>query len=443
MEEYIIKLEQENLNLPKVRKKALIITYYWPPAGGPGVQRWLKFVKYLRDYDVEPIVYVPENPSYPIIDESFLDEIPEGIEVIKQSINEPYKLAGKFSAKSTTISKGIIKDSKRQSFKEKLMLFVRGNFFIPDARKAWVKPSVGFLMNYLSENGIDTIITTVPPHSLHLIGLQLKNKLNCKWIVDFRDPWTTIGYHKKLKLLPFTKSKHKRLEARVLNTADQIVVTSPTTMSEFEVITNKPIEVITNGYDVNSVNDFEMDKKFTLAHIGSLLSERNPEILWKVLSDIARDDKVFQSQFQLNLVGAVSNEILEALEVYDLSQFVNLVGYVSHEEAIKYQKQSQVLLLIEIDSEDTKCIIPGKLFEYMASNRPILAIGPEGSDIESVLTSTNTGTLYTYDAYQELRDKILGYFEAFRKGKLKSHAVGLQQYSRKMLTKKLAGIIHN
>ena len=425
-------------------KKALIIAYYWPPAGGPGVQRWLKFVKYLRDFDVEPIVYVPENPSYPINDNSFVDEIPEGIKVIKQPIKEPYKLASKFSkGDSNTISKGIIKNSSKQSLKEKLMLFIRGNFFIPDARIGWVKPSVQFLNKYIRENGIEVVITTGPPHSLHLIALKLKNKLAFNWIADFRDPWTTIGYHKKLKLLPMAKLKHKNLERKVLTTADQIIVTSPTTKTEFKRITDTPIEVITNGYDVNSVNEFEPDKKFTIAHIGSLLSERNPEVLWKALGDISRDDKVFQSQFQLNLVGAVSNEILQAIERHELFQFVNLVGYVSHEEAIRHQKQSQVLLLVEIDSEETKCIIPGKLFEYMASNRPILAIGPEGSDIEAIITKTNTGAFFTYEQYNEIKDKILTYFQSFRKGQLQSHAVGLQQYSRKSLTKKLAGIIHN
>ena len=425
-------------------KKALIIAYYWPPAGGPGVQRWLKFVKYLRDFDVEPIVYVPENPSYPINDDSFVNEIPEGLKVIKQPIKEPYKLASKSSkGDSNTISKGIIKNSSKQSLKEKLMLFIRGNFFIPDARIGWVKPSVQFLNKYIRENGIEVVITTGPPHSLHLIALKLKNKLAFNWIADFRDPWTTIGYHKKLKLLPMAKLKHKNLERKVLTTADQIIVTSPTTKTEFKRITDTPIEVITNGYDVNSVNEFEPDKKFTIAHIGSLLSERNPEVLWKALGDISRDDKVFQSQFQLNLVGAVSNEILQAIERHELFQFVNLVGYVSHEEAIRHQKQSQVLLLVEIDSEETKCIIPGKLFEYMASNRPILAIGPEGSDIEAIITKTNTGAFFTYEQYNEIKDKILTYFQAFRKGQLQSHAVGLQQYSRKSLTKKLAGIIHN
>ena len=183
-------------------QKVLIITYYWPPAGGPGVQRWLKFVKYLPQFGIEPIVYCPDNPSYPIIDKSLIDEIPEGIKVIKQPIKEPYRFAQLLSKKrSKTISSGIIPDKAKQTFTDRFLLFIRGNFFIPDARKAWVKPSVQFLSNYIKNEGISTIITTGPPHSLHLIGFQLKQKLKINWIADFRDPWTTIGYHRSLKLL--------------------------------------------------------------------------------------------------------------------------------------------------------------------------------------------------------------------------------------------------
>ncbi len=209
------------------KKKALIITYYWPPAGGPGVQRWLKFVKYLPDFNIEPIVFIPENPSYPLLDESLNTEVSRDVIIIKQPIKEPYKLAGLFSKKSSkTISKGIISEEKKQSFIEKVLLYVRGNYFIPDARKSWVKPSVEFLSEYIQKKQINTIITTGPPHSLHLIGLQLKERLGVKWVADFRDPWTTIGYHKQLRLTKSSKAKHKALEKQVLTTADQIIVTS-------------------------------------------------------------------------------------------------------------------------------------------------------------------------------------------------------------------------
>ncbi|RLD28613.1 MAG: glycosyl transferase family 1 [Bacteroidetes bacterium] len=425
-----------------MQKKALIITYYWPPAGGPGVQRWLKFVKYLPDFNVEPIVYIPENPNYPLIDESLVNEIPKDITILKQPIKEPYVLAGVFSKQSSqAISKGIIPKRKKQSLIEKLLLYIRGNFFIPDARKNWIKPSVKYLSKYISENNIEAIITTGPPHSLHLIGLELKQKLGVKWLADFRDPWTSIAYHKQLKLTKSSLKKHKQLEKQVLQEADQIIVTSFRTEKEFEKITNKPITVITNGYDSEQIENVSLDSKFSLAHIGSLLSERNPEVLWKVLSDIVRDDKVFQSQFQLNLVGTISNEILESLEKHGLFQFVNLVGYVSHKKAIAHQRKSQLLLLIEIDSEDTKSIIPGKLFEYMVSNRPIIALGPDDSDVEQIIKETNTGSYINYSDYNKLKAVILESYKAFSNNNLQSQPIGLQQYSRKELTKKLSELI--
>jgi len=425
-----------------MNRKVLIITYYWPPAGGPGVQRWLKFVKYLPEFGVEPIVYIPENPSYPIEDDTLESEIPKDVTILKQPIKEPYKKAGLLSKKDTqTISKGIIHKPQSQSFVEKLMLFVRGNFFIPDARKNWIKPSVDFLSKYISANNIDTVISTGPPHSLHLIGLSLKEKLKIRWIADFRDPWTTIGYHKKLKLLPWAKQKHLKLEGKVLNSADQIIVTGNRTKKEFLEKTNQPISVITNGYDVEDYGETKLDKQFSLAHIGSLLSERNPTFLWGVLQELIKEDKVFDSHFRLNLVGVVSKEILQSIEVYGLSHYVSVRGYVPHSEAVKYQKQSQVLLLVEIDSEETKCIVPGKLFEYMVSNRPILALGPTQSDVEDIIKSTNTGMYFNYEDKAALKDALKSYFKAFMKGKLQSHPIGLQKYSRKQLTKKLSEII--
>lgn len=424
------------------KKKVLIITYYWPPAGGPGVQRWLKFVKYLPDFNIDPIVFIPENPNYPLVDESLVLEVAFNTRIVKQPIVEPYKLAGLFSKKSSkTISKGIISESKKQTIIEKLMLFIRGNFFIPDARVGWVKPSVNFLSSFIERENIETIITTGPPHSLHLIGLQLKENFNLQWIADFRDPWTTIGYHKQLRLLKSSEVKHKAFEKQVLNTADQIIVTSFTTKKEFSQITEKPIEVITNGYD-NQLNiEAALDKKFTLSHIGSLLSKRNPELLWKVLSDLIHEDDGFKNDFQLNFVGAVSENILETLMEFGLRKYVNNVGYVSHKEAVKCQKKSQILLLIEIDSEDTKCIIPGKLFEYMVSGRPIIALGPKDSDVEKIVKETNTGNYFYYEDYDSLKRIILEHYNAFQNGTLQSYPIGLQKYHRKALTQSLSKLL--
>ena len=426
----------------KVPKKTLIITYYWPPAGGPGVQRWLKFVKYLPEFNIDPVVFIPENPNYPIIDESLTSEVSKDITIINHPIKEPYKWAGFFSnTSSKTISKGIISDEKEQSFIEKAMLYVRGNFFIPDARIGWVKPSVSFLLDYIKKEGIETIITTGPPHSVHLIGLQIKQKLGVKWLADFRDPWTTIGYHKQLRLTSASKAKHKLLEKEVLNASDQIIVTSFVTKKEFQGFTNKSIEVITNGYDDEATVEFQMDTKFTLSHIGSLLSKRNPEILWRVLSELVRDNESFSKDFQLNFIGSISEKVLKSIKKYNLSNYIHEVGYVSHQEAIIYQKKSQLLLLIEIDSEDTKCIIPGKLFEYMISNRPIVAMGPKGSDVEKIIKETNTGDYFNYSDYESLKRIILEHYKAFQNKTLQSHPIGLQKYHRKALTKSLANLL--
>jgi hypothetical protein len=424
--------------------KVLIICYYWPPAGGPGVQRWLKFVKYLPDFGIEPIVYCPENPNYPIVDKTLVNEIPEKISIVKQPIKEPYGLASLFSKGITrTISSGVIPKIKKQSLIEKLMLYVRGNYFIPDARKNWVKPSTDFLSTYIQQHQIKTIITTGPPHSLHLIGLKLKEQFNIKWIADFRDPWTTIGYHKALKLTKSSEAKHKALEYQVLNTADKIIVTSNHTKKEFETKTKQPIYVITNGYDTHSVSVEGKDKKFTLSHIGSLLSERNPLVLWNVLSELIKENDLFSKAFRLNLIGVVSDDVVESIYKTGLKSHVNVVGYVSHDEALQFQMKSRLLLLIEIDSEDTKAIIPGKVFEYLISETPILALGPKNSDIQQIIKSTNTGVYFHYKEKSELKSQILEYFEAYQNNNLKVNAIGLQPYSRKALTKQLSELINN
>jgi galactitol-specific phosphotransferase system IIB component len=423
-------------------KKVLIITYYFPPAGGPGVQRWLKFVKYLPDFGVQPYVYVPKNPTYPIVDQKLVAEISDKAIIIKTKIIEPYGLASIFSKNKTKkISSGIIPNQKKQGFLEKLFLWVRGNLFIPDARVLWVKPSVRFLEDYIRENNIDTVITSGPPHSLHLIGLQLKAKSGIRWIADFRDPWTTIGYHKSLRLSASSERKHKQMEHQVLTTADLILVTSKTTKTEFGAITARPIEVITNGYDKEKIVQQTLDQKFTLAHIGSFLSDRNPRILWEALHEIIHENESFANDFELKLIGAVSPEILQAIDEFELKKYTNNIGYVAHDEAIAHQRKSQVLLLVEIDSPDTKSIIPGKLFEYMVSERPILAIGPQGSDFAEIIAQTNTGVFFTYDQKEHLKAQILKYYQQFSEGSLQSHPVGLQQYSRKSLTEKLANLL--
>lgn len=423
-------------------KKVLIITYYWPPAGGPGVQRWLKFVKYLPEFGIKPVVFIPQNANYPTLDKDLASEVSQDLEILKLPITEPYKWASYFSKNKTkSISSGMIKPENKQGLTERLLLYIRGNFFIPDARVGWVEPSVNFLSKYLKNNTIETVITTGPPHSLHLIGRQLKKTFEIQWIADFRDPWTTIGYHKKLKLTEKAASKHKTLESKVLNEADRILTTSYTTKKEFEQLTSKPITVITNGYDTDEHLKPPLDKKFSISHIGTLLSDRNPRILWKALKELVKENQQFRNDFQLKLVGNVSSGILETIKEFGLGEYVHTTGYVTHSDALKFQRSSQMLLLLEIDSFETIGIIPGKLFEYMAAERPIIALGPEGSDIEKILTETNTGKFFDYTEKDNVKDFILNSYKNYLNKSLNVFGIGLQYYSRKKLTEKLAHLI--
>ena len=424
-------------------KRALIITYYWPPAGGPGVQRWLKFVTYFKEFGIEPVVFIPDNPHYPLQDKSIVSEIPEGIEIIRFPIKEPYGFAKMFSNKKTNqVSSGII-TNKNQSVLEKLLLWIRGNFFIPDARIGWVKPAVGFLKEYLAKNDMDIVISSGPPHSLHLIGMALKEELGIKWVADFRDPWTTIHYHQSLRLNKRAQKKHLKLESQVLNNADLVVVTSLNTKKEFQKTTNKPIEVITNGYDISEKIESNLDAQFSIVHIGSLLTNRNPEILWEVLSELKEENKAFSKALLIKLVGTVSEDVLKSIEAVGLTANYKTLGYVSHQEAIQIQHDTQVLLLVEMDSPETKSIIPGKLFEYVAANRPILALGPDGSDVEGILKETNSGNYFKYTDKEKLKKQLQLYYEAYLKANLHVNSQNTEKYSRRELTKSLSCVLLN
>ena len=421
--------------------KVLVIAYYWPPAGGPGVQRWLKFTKYLPESGIEPIVFVPKNADYPILDDSLLQEVPEHIKVIKHPIFEPYKLASIFSkGKTKRISSGIIKKEGKQSIIERFLLWVRGNFFIPDARKYWVKPSVRFLEKYIATNSIETIITTGPPHSVHLIGLRLKQLLQVQWIADFRDPWTNIGYHSELKLSSSSQKKHLKLESQVLNRADKLVVTSQNTMNEFSAKTNRPIRVITNGYD-GDLPDVRLDNSFTISHIGSLLTDRNPEALWKVLGELVLENEAFKEQLRIQLIGVVGEEVLSSMNKNGLKSFVSNLGYMKHESVVGYQTKSQVLLLAEIDDAKTQGIIPGKLFEYMKANRPILALGPENWEAGEIVQQTQSGEYVQAHDENAIKKVVLDWFEHYQSGRLKIKSKDIEKYHRRELTRNLAEYI--
>ena len=419
-------------------KKVLIITYYWPPAGGSGVQRWLKFVKYFRDFGIEPIVYTVEDPQYPIEDLSLEKDIPEEIEIIKQPIWEPNKLFSLFGKKKTE-SGGFL--NPNPSPFGRLLQFVRANYFIPDARKFWIKPSVKYLKKYLEENKINLVITTGPPHSMHLIGLNLKQQLKIKWIADFRDPWTEIDYFHQLPLSKKAIEKHHHLEEEVLKKADAVLVVGDSMKKKY-LKYNKNVITVTNGFDeVEESEVVELDSKFSLTHIGLMNADRNPRMLWEVLAEIMNENLSFEADFELKLIGKLDPSILDDVASYQLSEKIQVIDYVSHNKVIQYQKKSQVLLLIVNNVPSANQIITGKIFEYLMAKRPILAIAPTTGDLSEIINKTNSGDVIDFNDAKKLKSTILEFYSKFKQGELTIESKNIKQYHRRELTKQVSEII--
>jgi glycosyltransferase involved in cell wall biosynthesis len=427
-------------------KKVLIITYYWPPSGGAGVQRWLKFAKYLPEFGWEPVIYTPENPERPAVDHSLEKDIPENITVLKTKIVEPYSVYKRFVGrkKEDVIKTGFLSEKKNPSLAETISVWIRGNLFIPDARKFWIKPSIKFLSRYLQSNPVDVIISTGPPHSMHLIALGVKNKLNVPWLVDFRDPWTHIDYYNDLMLTRRSDQKHKALELEVLKQADQVVVVSEGMKRLFKTIHNRDYHVITNGYDADDLPAEvpEPDKKFSIAHIGSMVKSRNPETLWRVLSEMVNVDPQFAADLEIKLVGQADRVVLESLKKHNLEKYLNLIHYLPHNQVIKEQMKSAVLLLLINDTPNAKMILTGKFFEYLAAGRPILCIGPEDGDAANVLRIINAGFIADHTNQKTLKEHLKTLFSRFKEMKPNAKSVSIEKYSRYNLTYKLTQILN-
>ena len=423
-------------------RKVLIITYYWPPSGGAGVQRWLKFAKYLRTFGWEPVIFTPENPEYPAIDESLAKDIPAGIEVVKIPIWEPYSYYKKLIGvgKNERINAGFLSEKKRPGLAERFSIWLRGNFFIPDARKFWIKPSVKFLTQYLKSHPVDAIVSTGPPHSMHMIALGVKQNTGIPWLADFRDPWTNIDFYHELMLSKWADRKHHHQELSVLKEADEIVVISRSMKSDFLKIHNRDYTVITNGFDAEYMADVEvsLDTKFSIAHIGTMVKTRNPQALWEALSCLVRDVSGFAENLEIKLVGSVDFSVLDSIAKAGLEQFVNRIAYLPHDEVVKVQQQSQVLLLLINDTPNAKVILPGKFFEYMAAKRPILCIGPMDGDAAQVIAEVKAGTVIEKDNHEKMQNEISELYQKFKSGELSISRKDIEKFSRKSLTRKMA-----
>lgn len=422
-------------------KKVLIITYYWPPSGGAGVQRWLKFAKYLPELGWQPIVYTPENPELPAVDESLEKDIPKDIEVIKQPIWEPYSWYRQFvGQKDKKIGSGFVSEKKEPGLLHKISVWVRGNFFIPDARMFWIKPSVQHLTKYLQENPVDAVVSTGPPHSMHLIALELKKRLDINWIADFRDPWTNIDFYQELKLTNWADKKHHKLEHEVLTTADKVVTIGYTMSEEMKALGAQQVETITNGFDNDDfpTEEVDLDETFTISHIGTFSPSRNHPTFWKALADLKTENEDFAHEFKLRTVGVVDHKVKASIAEYGLEENWEAISYVPHVEVLSYQRSSHVLLVSINNSPNATGILPGKFFEYLASGRPILAIGPKNSDIGKVLKLTGAGTIVDPDDLDAMKSTVLQLYKA---GSCNVPNTSIDRFSRRVTTESLAQVL--
>ena len=425
--------------------KVLIITYYWPPSGGSGVQRWLKFAKYLPQFGWEPVIYTPENPDFALKDETLLKDVAATTTVIRTKIWEPYQLFNRLTGKKTEKANvALMSEKKGNSRLQKLAMTLRGNLLIPDPRCFWIKPSVKFLTEYLKDHPVDAIVTTGPPHSMHMIGLGLHKQTNIPWIADFRDPWTNIDFYKDLHLTWLADKIHRHKEQRVVQQADAVIVVSDQMKREYEQLLPKRIDLIYNGFDNDDClpNVTPTSEQFTISHIGLISQARNPNLLWKVLSELIAENAVFGQLLHLKLVGKTDTSVKESITHFGLLPYVTLVDHVSHDEAIRLQSEAQVLLLLINRSPNAKGIITGKLFEYLAAEKVILAIGPSDGDVASILNKTQAGTTIDFDDEKRLKATLLAYFERFQNHTLQPETADIRRFSRKSLSVALVQVLN-
>lgn len=417
-------------------KRLLIISYYWPPTGGSGVQRWVKFSKYLPQHGWQPVIYTPENPERLAYDESLLGDIPECAEVVRTHIVEPYGIYRRLTGKGQGQAEVNPVNGGKKSLMKRFSLWVRGNFFIPDPRVSWVRPSVRFLVRYLKEHPVDAVVTTGPPQSMHLIGLGLKKALGIKWLADFRDPWTDMFYYKHLGLGRRADRKHHLLEQQVLDSADTIIAVTPYVRDDFAARTRTPVALITNGYDED---DFSGKKaaghegKFTVVHTGLFSADGNPLNLWDVLADKCRKEPEFARKLQIRLAGKTDAAVMESIRERGMGGNLVDLGYLPHDKVIEEQMGADVLILPLRKEPEYAKVLPGKIFEYLASGRPVLGIGQEDGAAAEVLRDSGAGEMFGWDRREGLAEFLFG-----------NHVhdgSGLLKYSRRVLTGKLVELL--
>jgi len=422
-------------------KKVLIITYYWPPSGGAGVQRWLKFVKYLPQFGVQPIVLTvdPQYASYAQKDPSLLNEVNRDTEIYRTKSFELYRFYSWFSKKKEIPYGGFANETKPGLF-QKISRFVRGNLLLPDPRKGWNKHAYRKALEIIQNHSVDTVITTGPPHSTHLIGLKLQKKTNVQWIADFRDPWTDIYYYRQFYHTALARKADLRMEREVLEKADRLITVSKALMRLLNLKTRQNIQpkttVLPNGFDED---DFKgktgtRQDKFTITYTGTISETYDISGFFEALRKL---DKTETAKMKIRFVGKVPAAIPERIknEFPELEQ--ELTGYVDHQKSVEYLLCSSVLLLIIPKVENNEGILTGKFFEYLAARKPVLAIGPLNGDLAGIIGETGCGQLFGYSD----SDGISRFIKNRLASAINPEPRNIDRYSRRGLTEQLSKIL--
>jgi len=424
--------------LTELSKKVLIITYYWPPSGGAGVQRWAKFSKYLESFGFEPVVITvnPEKASYPLTDYSLEDEV-KTIKVIRTGTFEPFRYYKKLLGKKEIPYAGFVNEAQPGAM-EKLSRFIRGNFFVPDARKGWNRYVLPVARELIERYQIKNMVTTSPPHSTQLIGLTLKSEFDLNWIADLRDPWTDIYYYNMMYHTSVAATRDKKLESRVLNGADRVVVVSEAIKKLFAGKLGKgeegKIHVIPNGYDEKDFRQIHKKRNdlFTLTYTGTLADNYHIDNFFNGVSRLNLE------KLKIQFVGRVSENYKKIIYQLGLQEQTVFIDHVEHAKAIKYMLSSDLLLLAIADVPNNKGLLSGKLFEYLASGIKIMGIGPADGDAAKILSSCSAGKMIDYEDLGSIESYLKKSYEEWARG---TDVVGENQckeFSRENLTARMA-----
>ena len=435
-------------------KKVLIVTYYWPPAGGVAVQRWLKFANYLVKNNFEVIVFTAENAAYPMVDIALEAQVSPKIKVHKVPLLEPRNLLKRISRKER-MSKKNQKDNidrlfyipkSELSMKQKMVLWIRANIFIPDARILWINPVVNAISRYIQRgNVLDYLVTTGPPHSVHLIGRRIKKKHQIRWIADFRDPWLEIEYFDFMPLTQFARNRHKRLEKAVVEEADGVTVVAPYWKKIFTRHNQDRVCILTNGYDAPDFVSGRITKedKFVMVHMGTLQLDRNAPELWNTIQELNEEVPGFEDDFELHVFGNIDERIFDDLRAHKINHQVIKKGFVPHKEAIDKMKSARLLLLlINRNQKNAPGRMTSKIFEYLAAQNPILFLGLKDSDPADVIRNTGSGVVVEFGDKNGLIEELKNAYFQYKEGILKPRSNDIEKYSRENISKQLISFMH-